>query len=135
MLSFILVYSALFVTAILVSRDLFNAIDYNQTDEQILVDHGSRLLESGRTTLFIALVTTLDVLLLLFILPESFPDTDPSFSQFPGLHLLLFLFTFAFPYAVHQIRGEKLERIFNELLYIDFSEKLKILPLEEQPDF
>ncbi|MHA1166239.1 MAG: hypothetical protein ACTSRU_00320 [Candidatus Hodarchaeales archaeon] len=134
-LTFIIVYVTLFITIIIVSRDLFKAIDYTQTDEQILVEHGNKLIESGRVTMFIALLTTLDVLLLLFMLPQSFPGSDPAFSQFPGLHLLLFLFTFVFPYAVHQVRGEKLEKIFIELLFIDFSEKLRNIPLEEQPEF
>lgn len=134
-LTFMIIYITLFLTVIIVCRDLFKVIDYSQTDEQILVDHGSKLLESGRVTMFVALVTTMDVLLLLFMLPQSFPDSDPSLAQFPGLHLVLFLFAFAFPYAVFQFRGEKLEKVFNELLFIDFNDKLKNMQLAEQPEF
>ncbi|MFW9993242.1 MAG: hypothetical protein ACFFD4_14460 [Candidatus Odinarchaeota archaeon] len=134
--SFLLIYSTLLVIAIISNRNvLFKEVDFTKPDEQVLLSSGNQLFEAGKATMFATLLAALNSLMLLFFLPQSFPEKDPFLSGLPGLHLFLFLFIFGVPYVVHQLKGEKLEKLFRELLYLEFKEKTKNVPPEELPAF
>jgi hypothetical protein len=130
-------YTVLLFVVIITGREvLFKDMDFTKDDEHVLLTNGKLLFETGKATMFTSLLAVTNALMLLFFLPSSFIENDPVLNSIPaGLHVILFLFVFVIPYVFHQYRGEKLERIFRELIYLNFKEKTEKLNLEELPSF